>query len=164
MKKLFGILVLLVFCLSCSDVEICTETDLLSRAGLSFMVRDENSERDTILEQVTFYSVLNPDSLIIAFAPQVRSFVFPLPQEAGEENSFVLISGSNFDTIRIRHIPKLELVSFNCGFTTIHDLQSFSYGNTLIDTIVITNTYVSRENEENIQIYVHPAVADTLLQ
>lgn len=162
-KIFIGLAALLLFT-GCNDVERCTETDLISRAGVRFRVRGGSGERDTTLSQVSFYSLLNPDSLILELRPSVKKFDFPLPGETGSWNSFVLIAGQKFDTLTLYNKPGTELVSFQCGFTITHDIRETFSGHELIDTIVIYNPYVSRDEEENLWIYILPAVTDTVQQ
>jgi hypothetical protein len=86
---------------------------------------------------------------------------FPLPQSPAEYAAFVMENGSLADTIRIHHSSRLELVSFSCGFTAVHDIEWLEYGNHIIDTISITCPLVDLTDDENLKIYIRPAVADT---
>jgi len=152
---------LLILLPACRDEVICTE-DVVSRAGAGFYVRDGEEKRDTVLNNLTFYGVLRPDSLLYDSSGGIRQIVFPLSRGEGEYTGFVLMLGSLSDTLRIHHSSRLELVSFSCGFTVIHDIEGVSFGNTIIDTISISDPLVDLTDDENLEIYIRPAVVDSV--
>ncbi len=143
---------------ACEEEGTCTE-ELVSRIHAGFYVRDAGNERDTTLEYITFYGILRPDSLLYDSSPSRKELVFPLPAEPLDFSGFVLSNTIDKDTIYIRHIPGLKLVSYACGFTLTHDIEELRYGNNIIDTIVIQNPRVETSDEENLKIYFWPAVA-----
>ena len=162
MKRIAIILVFLLIILhpACKDEVICTQ-DVVSRVDAGLYVRDHAAQRDTVLNGVTFYGVFRPDSLLYDSSQGIRRIKFPLPQGAGEYTGFVMRAGSLADTILIFHDSRQELVSFSCGFTTVHEIYGLGYGNHIIDTIEITNPFVDLSDEENLKIYIRPAVGDT---
>jgi hypothetical protein len=105
---------------------------------------------------------MRPDSLLYDSTAGIHMMFFPLPSETDAFTSFVFRTDSLTDTIHIYHSPTQELVSYSCGFTTIHRIESLTYGSNAIDTIAISNPLVSFSENENLEIYVWPAaVADT---
>lgn len=148
---------------SCESGEgVCTK-DVISRVNAGFYVRDSIGERDTLLNNFTFFGALRPDSLIYDSAANVQKIVFPLPHSTEEYTAFVLSADTLTCTINIYHTPSLVLVSYACGFTTNHNIYRVSYDIMLIDTVSIINPLVDFSDEENLKIYIKPAVADTVI-
>jgi hypothetical protein len=145
---------------ACEDEVICTQ-ELVSRTGAGFYVRDIAGQRDTVLRDMSFYALARPDSLLHYPASPARSIKFPLPQEPEEYTAFVMETGTGTDTIRIYHDTKLVLVSYSCGYAAVHVLEKLEYGHRVIDTIAIDDPLVDLTDDENLKIYVRPAVADT---
>jgi hypothetical protein len=145
---------------SCQDEVICTQ-DLVAKANAGFYVRDASGQRDTLVGSFIFYSVLRPDSMLYDASSGIHRIRFPLPQSPAEYTAFVMENGSLADTIIIHYSTRLELVSFSCGFAAVHDLERLEYGNRIIDTISIANPLVDLTDDENLKIYIRPAVADT---
>ena len=154
------ILLFLLICISCSDEGICTD-DITCRVNAGFYVRDSNGERDTVLNDLTLYGSLRPDSMIYNAAKGVQRIEFPLKNSTDSYSSFVFRVDTITDTINLYHKSKLVLVSFECGYTMTHDIFRTAHGNILIDTITIRDPLVDLWDEENLKIYIIPAVPDT---
>jgi hypothetical protein len=149
-----------VLCPACEDEGICTD-DVVSRVRAGFYVRAGSGERDTVLSSLSFFGVGRPDSLLHDGLPGIRRIDFPLPQQADGSTDFVFSTAAGTDTIRVFHDPRQVLLSFPCGFTTVHDILRVEFGGNVIDTIDITGPYVDTEIYENLRIYIWPAVSDT---
>jgi hypothetical protein len=143
-------------CQSCKDESICTD-DITCRVNAGFYVRDGNGERDTLLDGVTLYGKLRPDSLIYENAQGLGNIKFPLPNSMEEHSDFILTVDTISDTLKLWHRSRLEMVSFECGFTVTHDIYWTSHMNMIIDTISITDPLVRLTDEQNIKIYIKPA-------
>ena len=149
---------------SCSDSDVCTDTDLISRVNAGFYVRDSIEERDTVLSNVTLYSLLRPDSLIYDAALSLGRLEFPLPHTTEENTSFVLQVDSLSDTIDIWHTPNSQLFSYACGFYTTHNIFWYSFDTTFIDTIFLPDPNINLNDAENLKIFIKPPapIADTI--
>jgi len=148
---------------TCENGEgVCT-VDVISRVNAGFYVRDSLEERDTLLNNFTFYGTLRPDSLLYDSADGVKKIVFPLPNSTEDYSIFEISVDTVEQSIYIYHTPSLVMISYACGFTTNHNIYWISYDKLLIDTIMIPDPVVNLENEENIKIYIKPAVADTAI-
>jgi hypothetical protein len=146
---------------ACRDEVICTD-DVVARVNAGFYVRGAAAQRDTVLGNLTFYAVLRPDSLLYDSSSGIHRIRFPLPLDPGENTTaYFMCTGPMADTIRIHHSSRLELVSYSCGFTTVHEIEWLDYGNRIIDTIYISNPLVDLTDDENLKIYIRPASADT---
>ena len=156
-----SVIFLLILCPACQDEVICTQ-DMISRVVAGFYVRDLAGERDTVLNDCTFYGVLRPDSLLYDGSSGISKIVFPLSQHEVEYTGFILKTDSLADTLRIYHSSRQELISFSCGFATVHIIEGLGYENSLIDTISISNSLVDLTDYENLKIYLRPAVADSV--
>jgi len=152
---LFLVIILLVA--SCGGEGICTD-DLVTRVSAGFYVRDPISERDTTLNFLTFYGALRPDSLIYDSALNISGIKFPLSNDGEGITSFVFNLDSVEDGIHIQHTTRIELVSYECGFTTMHEISGVSFETNIIDTITIQNPSVTLFSEEHLKIYIKPAV------
>lgn len=149
-------MILLLF-QACNNEEGCTEIDLVSRVNAGFYVRDAIGERDTIISSLTFFGVQRPDSLIADLA-RAQKISFPLPHQVEGNTKFIISDAAYIDTITIWHIPAYSLVSYSCGFTTVHTLERIDFGTDLIDTIAIESEYINRSENENLKIYIKPLI------
>lgn len=150
------ILVLVLTFHSCNDEGICTGTEV-ARVTAGFYVRSGGVERDTILKNVTFYSILRPDSLIYDSAYNVHVIRFPLTNDVAPAVDFVFQVDSLTDLLTVIKSSRLVMESYACGFATHHDLLDLVYGNTIIDTIAISDPAINLSDEENIKIYIKPS-------
>jgi hypothetical protein len=157
LKRVPLILIILIIFLwpSCEKQGACT-TDVISRVNAGFYVRDSLGDRDTVLNNFTFYGLSRPDSLIHDSSMAVQTIEFPLPHNPGEYTSYFFGADSLSDLLSIVHSASPQLVSYDCGFTTVHDIIRIDYDNNIIDTITITNPFVSLSDEENLKIYIKP--------
>ena len=165
MKRIQYILLIVIIFLvsSCESGEgVCT-TDVISRVNAGFYVRDSLGERDTLLNNFTFFGTLRPDSLLYDSANGVKKIIFPLPHSTESYTSFVFSADTLTDIIYIYHTPSQVLVSYACGFTVNHNIYWVSYDTLLIDTVAIRDPIVNLTDGENLKIYIKPAVADTAL-
>ena len=147
---------------SCSDEGICTGVEV-ARVNAGFYVRSGDIDRDTVLNNVTFYAVIRPDSLIYDSALNVRGLVFPLSNDEVVAVDFVLKVDSLTDMVSVFKRSRLFMESYACGFTTHHELLDLDYQNNIIDTITISDPAINLFDDENIKIYIKPAVADIAL-
>jgi hypothetical protein len=155
----FILLFLLVLPLhSCQEEGACTGVDV-ARIKAGFYVRSDGPDRDTFLNNVTFYSSLRPDSLIYDSAFNLPELLFPLPNDEKVDVDFNFRVDSLTDIITVYKSSILVMESFECGFVTHHNLRGLGYQNNIIDTIVISDPLVNLIDVENIKIYIKPAVA-----
>jgi len=161
LKRAPFILILLTIFIgpACEEEETCTD-DVISRIRAGFYVRDSIGERDTTLSSVTFFGVLRPDSLLYDSSSGKQEIIFPL-NNTEDFTSFVFSVDTKTDNIKIWHQSRLQLVSYACGFTTVHELYSIGYEQNIIDTIVISEPLVDLRDAENIKIFIRPFLADT---
>jgi hypothetical protein len=163
LKRIPFILILLTIFIgpACEEEGTCTD-DVISRIRAGFYVRDSIGERDTTLSSVTFYGVSRPDSLLYDGSSGEQEIFFPLSYSEENLTRFVFTVGSRTDVINIWHQSRLQMFSYACGFTTVHDLYSIGYEQNIIDTIAITESFVNPGNAENIKIYIRPIAADSI--
>ena len=154
------ILLLIITGTACEEDGTCTD-NVISRVKAGFYVRDSNGERDTTLGPVTFFGVLRPDSLLYNASSARQSIVFPLSDGSEEFTRFVFTAGTQTDTIKIWHQSRLQLVSYACGFTTVHELYWIGHERNIIDTVSISEPLVDLNDAENIKVYIRPVVADS---
>lgn len=162
MRRIHFILLLLLLILlhSCDDEGICTGIKV-ARVTAGFHVRSGGNERDTTLNNVTFYSIIKPDSLVYDSAINLKKMVFPLPNDEKVDAGFVFSVDSLSDQITVFKRTKLVMESYACGFITHHELLDLDYQNNIIDTIIISDPLIDLFDGENIKIYIKPGLADT---
>ena len=145
---------------SCNEEGICSGVKV-ARVRAGFYVRSDGKDRDTILNNVTFFSNLRPDSLIYDSAFNLRKMSFPLPNDERVDVEFIFRVDSLNDNLTVYKRSKLVMESYECGFISHHDLLDLDYQNNIIDTIIISDPLVNLIDVENIKIYIKPASADT---
>jgi len=104
---------------------------------------------------------LRPDSLLYDGSSGEKEIIFPLSSSTENFTSFVFSVDTETDNIKIWYQSRLQLVSYACGFTTVHELYSIGYEQDIIDTIVISEPLVDLRDAENIKIFIRPFIADT---
>jgi hypothetical protein len=106
--------------------------------------------------------LLAPDSLtlfgldqaikIYDKAKSVQPALLPLNASAGSCTFIIRINGIN-DTIQFLYSSYPYLISKECGYTFMHTLDSHTFTQNNIDTVLIINRNITTANEENIRIF-----------
>jgi hypothetical protein len=157
---LFLLLTFVCLCQSCSDEGPCTD-DITCRVKAGFYVRDGDGERDTTVNGLTLYGLARPDSLIYDDAQGISNIEFPLPDKPESYSTYVFRIDSLVDTLFLLHHAHIVMVSFECGATVTHDVYYGFHGNAIFDTVAIIKQQINLSDEENLRIYLNPAVPDT---
>ena len=115
--------------------------------------------------KASFYinaKLVSPDSLtafgfghttkIYDKVKDVQPALLPLNSSAGSCTYVIRINGVN-DTMQFLYSSYPHLISKECGYTFYHTLDSFSFTQNNIDTILIINRSITTANEENVRIF-----------
>lgn len=82
----------------------------------------------------------------------IQPALLPLNSSAGSCTYVIRINGVN-DTMQFLYSSYPHLISKECGYTFYHSLDSFSFTQNNIDTILIINRSITTANEENVRIF-----------
>ncbi len=147
MKRVVYLILILIAAAACKEVfeappqALLKATLLNSNAGgaISPIVTIRGIGIETYLFKDTALSVLN------------------LPLSASNNKSSFLISFDSIsDTITFTHKDTLEYASMETGFYNEYKLQSIDFTKNRIDSILITDSLVTKTWHENIKLYLRP--------
>ena len=79
-----------------------------------------------------------------------------LPLSPNNTTSFVISFDSTIDTITILHETSMKYASMESGFYNEYKLQNIGFSKNRIDSILITDSLVTKTWHENIKLYIHP--------
>lgn len=82
-----------------------------------------------------------------------------LPLSSNDTTSFVISFDSKIDTITFIHQTMQKFDSMESGFYFEYKLQSIDYTNNQIDSILISDSLVTKKWNENIKLYLTPSTA-----
>ncbi|HAQ17613.1 MAG TPA: hypothetical protein DCR40_00065 [Prolixibacteraceae bacterium] len=79
-----------------------------------------------------------------------------LPLSVNDATSYLISLDAKNDTITFIHETIQKYASMESGFYFEYKLQSIDFTNNRIDSILITDSLVTKKWNENIKLYVHP--------
>ena len=145
MKNILYSLFLLVIIVACSDVYDAPPKSLLQ-------VNLVNSDTlDTSIPKVSVYGV-DQDSIWI-YQEQTSSFLLQLSTDT--VSSFVVLLDSLADTLTIYQAPQLVFESAETGFYFDYKIRDIKHTHHRIDDYEVTDSLVTRNWHENIQLYIN---------
>jgi hypothetical protein len=80
-----------------------------------------------------------------------------LPLSSNDTTSFLISFDSKIDTITFIHQNIQKFDSMESGFYFEYKLQAIDYSNNRIDSVVITDSLVTKKWNENIKLYLTPS-------
>ena len=146
MKRVVYLLLILIMAAACKEVfeappqALLKATLLNSNAGgtVSPIVSIRGIWIETYLFKDTALSVLN------------------LPLSANTKSSFLVSFDSVSDTIDFTYETSMKYASIETGFYNEYKLQSIDFTKNRIDSILITDSLVTKTWHENIKLYLRP--------
>ena len=146
MKRVVYLLLILITAAACKEVfeappqALLKATLLNSNAGgtVSPIVSIRGIGIETYLFKDTALRVLN------------------LPLSANTKSSFLVSFDSVTDTIDFTYETSLKYASIETGFYNEYKLQSIDFTKNRIDSILITDSLVTKTWHENIKLYLRP--------
>ena len=109
----------------------------------------------TSIPKVSVYGV-DQDSIWIY---QEQTSTFRLPLSVQESSSFVVLLDSIVDTLTIFHENELKYESMESGFYNEHWISDVEHSLIRIDSVVVTDSAVTKNWHENIQLYISTLAA-----
>lgn len=146
MKRVVYLILILIAVAACKEVfeappqALLKATLLNSNAGgtVSPIVSIRGIGIETYLFKDTALSVLN------------------LPLSANTKSSFLVSFDSITDTIDFTYETSMKYASIETGFYNEYKLQSIDFTKNRIDSILITDSLVTKTWHENIKLYLRP--------
>ena len=142
-----------VFLESCED-EPC-DKNLDSFVGIDFLtINEESATEDSSLSYLSLYAISRPDSLLYDSTQNVTGILLPLSPKS-DQSTFVFMIDSLNDTLEFRYNRDFKLVSQDCGFQSVFEIESVSSTNHQIDFLSVINTNVQSSDATHLEIYLY---------
>ena len=157
MKKTITVfLVILLAAANTSCLEEECDQSLRNLAGFAFYTTEEGTLVDSVIPDLSVYSVSRPDTLL--YDSLDRAAVYLPLDPASNQTRFVFVVDSVPDTVSIEYTREQEFVSHACGFITRFQITQTRVSDFHFDSIKTINTSVTlNENEEHFHLYLSPA-------
>jgi hypothetical protein len=150
MKKAFYIFFLAFVAIACDE-----SFDAPPKALLEVKLVNVDT-LDTSSPLISVYGV-GLDSLWI---DSVSTNTFRLQLGTGLSSSFVLLLDSIADTLTVYHENELIFESAESGFYYQYKIQDIEHTSHRVDDYEVTDSLVTKNWHENIQLYINPLPAD----
>ena len=146
MKQVIYLIILLITATACKEVYEAPPQSLL---------------RATILDSTTGGTTTPTVSVCgIGIEPYLlidtTLSVLNLPLSANNESGFLITFDSISDTITFTHDTSMKYASMESGFYNEYKLHHIDFSKHRIDSILITDSLVTKTLHENIKLYIHP--------
>lgn len=112
-----------------------------------------NSTTNTSISSIVTLKGVGLDSLIYS---EISLTELVLPLSTKDTANFLISFDSKIDTLRIIHNSSLKYASMETGFYYEYKLQKIEFSENRIDSILITDSLVTKTWHENIKLYIHP--------
>jgi hypothetical protein len=157
---------------SCDQTEICSDS-LEANANVRFWIDVDGVLQDTVFEALVYKGIQTPDTISFDTLYNKNSILLPLPQESDScifvlsfavfdsieaetnntaQDSIWDISYFVNDTLRLNFTRLMYLVSSDCGFAHLFEMQEIDYTTNMIQSAEIVNSEINELNEENIRL------------
>jgi hypothetical protein len=146
MKRILYLVLILVAANACKEVFEAPPQALLKATLLNSTTKTSISTKVTV-RGIGIDSILYNDTTLTELI---------LPLSANNESSFLVSFDSISDTITFTHKDTLEYGSMETGFYNEYKLQNIKFTKNRIDSILITDSLVTKTWHENIKLYIHP--------
>ena len=152
MKTSYFVILVLIFIgiPACESEGPCTE-NVVSRVNAGFYTLIDGTETAVTVSLLSMYGSSRPDSVIRKI--NVTKFDFPMSMH--ETSSFFVVTADTItDTLEVHYSNKLELISWECGFTNQFEILSTVFTENFIDSIAIVKPFADLSDEENFKIFI----------
>jgi len=146
MKRIFYLIFILIVAMACKEVFEAPPQSLLKATLLNSTTNKADTSIVTI-RGIGVDSILYKDSTLTGFL---------LPLSANDTTIFLMSFDSKIDTITFIHETSMEYVSMESGFYNEYKLHNIDFTKNRIDSILITDSLVTKTWHENIKLYLRP--------
>ena len=174
LKSLYiSALFVIFFCFSCSQGEICKDSQE-SSAYTGFYKNINGVLYDTTFGKIAVKGLQSPDTITFDTLINIKAVQLPLPQGldscnfvfsfAVYDSVYTQINEGTYkmvwelthyidDTLRLIFTRQMYLISTECGFSHLYNMKNLRYTNNMIKSAEIINSEIGDKNEDNIRIY-----------
>ena len=149
-KILILLVVIIPLLFSCKDNTCDQNTSSLLQIG--FYAYPRAAATPDTIDTLTIYGI-GKAGYFLFYDSSVASLYLPLSMNM-DSSSFVINSkGKKLDTLTINYTRHLQLISKECGFSTIFEITNASVTRHFFDSLKVTNSTVTTSYGENIRIF-----------
>jgi len=146
MKRILYLILILAAATACREVFEAPPQALLKAT----LLNSANSE--SVKPVVTVFGI-GLDSL---FYKEESLSELILPLSPNDTTRFVISFDSTIDTVTFVHETTMKYASMESGFYYEYKLRNIGFTINKIDSILITDSLVTKTWHENIKLYIHP--------
>lgn len=146
MKRIIYLVFILIATAACKEV---FETPPHSR--MKILLLSSSTEKTTT--SVVSVKGIGLDSLFYT-GTSLNQMVLPL--SSNDTTNFVISFDSVVDTLSVIHQTSIEYASMESGFYNEYKLQHIDFSHNRIDSVLITDSLVTKTWHENIKLYIRP--------
>ena len=146
MKRIIHLIFILIVAMACKEV-FDSPSQALLKATLMNSTTNKSDTSFVTIRGIGIDSILYKDSTLTGLI---------LPLSANDTTIFLISFDSVNDTITFIHETSMEYVSMESGFYNEYKLQSIDFTQNRIDSILITDSLVTKTWHENIKLYLRP--------
>ena len=158
--RLAVLLLMLVLSMGCVEDEVCEEVTANPLRMGFYLLQDGQEESQAVIDSLSLYGVGRQDSMIYDNRRGVSRVEVPLDPTA-DACAFVLVfPGGVTDTLFVHYDRVIHMVSVECGFVMHYMLQELSFGQSVIQQVVVHDDQVIQNPDEHLKIYIPPADPD----
>ena len=155
-RKIPGkVLVFLVFvfvCLSCNIDRPCDE-QIRFPVNTGFYYFTDVEVKDTILEDITVFGIGREDSLLYD-QDTTNTISFRLSPYV-DTTEIVIMYSHSYDTLTFYYSRELRMVSPECGFAFLFDIEKLNNTSNFIDSVSLIDPKLEDIEAEHLQIFVY---------
>ena len=149
MKRILYLIFILIVAMACKEV-FDSPSQALLKATLMNSTTNKSDTSKVTIRGIGIDSILYKDSTLTGLI---------LPLSANDTTIFLISFDSIIDTITFLHETSMEYVSMESGFYNEYKLQNIDFTQNRIDSILITDSLVTKTWHENIKLYLRPLPA-----
>ena len=146
MKRILYLIFILIVAMACKEV-FDSPSQALLKATLMNSTTNKSDTSFVTIRGIGIDSILYKDSTLTGLI---------LPLSANDTTIFLISFDSIIDTITFLHETSMEYVSMESGFYNEYKLQNIDFTQNRIDSILITDSLVTKTWHENIKLYLRP--------
>jgi len=151
MKRIIYLIIFLIAAIACKEVFVAPPQALLQATLLnSNSITGATLSSTITISGIGIENTLYKDTTISELL---------LPLSTNDTTSFLISFDSTIDTITFIHETTMKYVSMESGFYNEFKLHSIDFTKHRIDSILITDSLVTKTWHENIKLYIRPLPA-----
>lgn len=148
MKRIIYLIIFLIAAIACKEVFVAPPQALLQAT----LLNSNSTTGATITSTVTISGI----GIENALYNDTTLTELLLPLSPNDTTSFVISFDSTIDTVTFVHETSMKYASMESGFYYEYKLRNIDFSIHKIDSILITDSLVTKTWHENIKLYIHP--------